>query len=84
MRIDDADRLTKSEWIATQVGLGIVVAVGLLLEEVPRGDWGQAGAIVAGALLIATLTMAAVRTFSRKPVTACVALKAEVNRNVPL
>lgn len=84
MRLENPECLTKAEWISTHIGVGIVIAVGLLLEEVPREDWQQTAEIFTAALLSATLVMAGVRFFSRKPVSACVALKAEVNRNVPL
>lgn len=84
MRLEQDEAMTKSEWVATQIGLGIVVVGGLLLEEVPRGDWGHAAVIVAGSLLTAVMIMAAVRSFSRKPEVVCVALKQEVNRNVPM
>ena len=84
MRLENVERLSKTEWIATHIGLGIVIAVALLLEEVPHGDWQQAAGIIAPALVIAALAMIAVRTFSRKSASACVALKAEVNRNVPV
>ena len=84
MHLENVERLSKTEWISTHIGLGIVIAVALLLEEVPHGDWQQAAGIVALALVIAALAMVAVRTFSRKSASACVALKAEVNRNVPV
>lgn len=84
MRLENVERLSKTEWIATHIGLGIVIAVALLLEEVPHGDWQQAAGIIAPALVIAALAMIAVRTYSRKSASACVALKAEVNRNVPV
>ena len=80
MRLENPECLTKAEWISTHIGVGIVIAVGLLLEEVPREDWQQTAEIFTAA----TLVMAGVRFFSRKPVSACVALKAVVNRNVPL
>ena len=84
MRLENVERLSKTEWIATHIGLGIVIAVALLLEEVPHGDWQQAAGIIAPALVIAALAMIAVRTYSRKSASAGVAVKAEVNRNVPV
>jgi hypothetical protein len=84
VRLENDERLSKTEWVSTHIGLGIVIAGALLLEEVPHGDWQQAAGIVGLALVMAVLAMVAVRAFSRKAASACVPLKAEVNRNVPV
>lgn len=74
-----AERMSKSEWYATQVGLAMVAVVGLLIEELPRGQWLQVMAIVLAALLTAFLSMSMVRSFSKKTTSDNVALKVEVN-----
>lgn len=84
MRIENDERMSKTEWVSTHIGLAIVIAGALLLEEVPHGEWPQAAGIVALALLTAALAMVVVRFFSRNSASGCVALKAEVNRNVPV
>ena len=85
MRIENDERMSKTEWVSTHIGLAIVIAGALLLEEeVPHGEWPQAAGIVVLALLTAALAMVVVRSFSRKSASGCVALKAEVNRNVPV
>lgn len=84
MRVSHEHHLTKAEWISTQIGLGIVVAVAMLLEELPKGAWVDAVSIVIGAVATAALCMLAVRTFSRKSLRASVPLNAEVNHHAML
>lgn len=84
MRLIHAENMSKSEWVATHIGLGLVVAGGVLIDAVPQSGWTTAALIGAGALLTVAVSMLVARTFPRNTALASVGLKAEVNRNVPV
>lgn len=84
MRLNHEEQMSKSEWVATHIGLGLVIAGGVLIDAVPQGDWTTTALIVAGALLTVAVSMLVARTFPRNPTLASVGLEAEVNRNVPV
>ena len=77
MRLSHDEHMSKSEWVATHIGLG-------LIDVVPQSRWTTAALIGAGALLIVAVSILVARTFPRNAAMASVGLKVEVNRNVPV
>lgn len=76
-----AHRLSRPEWTGTLVGLGLVIAAAVLLESVPRGDYGQIMLILGAAMGVSVACMALVRTLSRKGRARSVPLEPEVHTN---
>lgn len=71
--------LSRPEWTGTLLGLGLVIGAAILLEEAPRGDYGQIALILGAAVGVSVACMAAVCTFSRKGRARSVPLEQEVN-----
>ena len=84
MRLSHDEHMSKSEWVATHIGLGLVLAGCVLVDGVPQSRWTTAPRIGAGALLIVAVSILVARTFPRNAAMASVGLKVEVNRSVPV
>lgn len=83
MRLTHLDHMSKSEWVATHIGLGLVVAGGLMIDLVPQSGW-LAASMIGAAILAAAVSIHVARSFPRNTGLDSVALKAEVNRNEPI
>lgn len=73
--------LSNLEWTSTLAGIGVVISAAVLLESVPRGDYGQIMLILGAAMVVSVACMALVRTLSRKGRARSVPLEPEVNTN---